>query len=982
MNAERWRRIEDLFHQAADLPPAQRSGFLDEACAGDDDLRRDVDALLAHDVSQDDATQDGAMQAAVGRAVEQLPDDSTVSGELAAPFLTPVPVAIGRYRILRRVAEGGMGIVYEAEQEQPRRVVALKVIKPGRTSPELLRRFDQESQALGRLQHPGIAQIYEAGAADTGSGPQPYFAMEFIRGQSLLDYAEAHGLNTRQRLEMVAKICDAVHHAHQRGLIHRDLKPGNILVDETGQPKILDFGIARATDRDAQTTRQTDVGQLVGTLAYMSPEQVLGDPLEIDTRSDVYALGVVLFELLVGRLPYKISGQLHQAMQTIREEDPATLSSISRVYRGDIETIVAKALEKDKSRRYASAAGLADDIHRYLHDEPIIARPPSASYQLRKFARRHKALVSVMAAVFVALVAGIVASTREATRARRAEQTATAVDDFLRNDLLAQASASVQAGPDTKPDANLKVRTALDRAAARIEGKFKEQPLVEAAIRQTIGNTYRDLGLYPEAQRQLERAVELRRRVLGQNHPDTLNTSDKLAVLYWRQGKYVQAEPLCAKVLEVRRRVLGEEHPDTLDAMESLALLYKDQGRYALAEPLYKKVLESQRRVLGEEHEGTLETTERLALLYLDEGKYTLAEPLYIKVTELQRRVLGEEHPSTLDSMNNLAVLYLEQDKYKQAEPLLTKVLEVERRVLGNEHPDTLATMNNLAVLYRDQGKYAQAEPLVTKALEVSRRVQGEEHPDTLISTSSLAQLYVNQGQYARAEPLLIKCLDVGRRVLGEKHPDTLTTMNFLAVLYIYEGKSAQAEPLLVKAMDTAHRALGDEHPATLASMLNLALLYRDEGKYEQAERLYLKVLDLQRRVLGPEHPKRLASMNDLAFLYLSQGNYAQAEPLLHEALNGYQKSMNDTWDRYNCQSLLGASLAGQEKYAEAEPLSVSGYEGMLQREATIPAASRFKLRQAGEWIIQMYQHWGKPEKAAMWKQKLQPAKASVAKKP
>ena len=866
MNAERWQRIEDLFHQAADLPPAQRSAFLDQACAGDEDLRRDVDALLAHD-----ATQDVAMQAAVGRAVEQLPDTES---ETTAP-VSWMPATIGRYRILRLVAEGGMGIVYQAEQEQPRRIVALKVIKPSQATPDLLRRFDQESQALARLQHPGIAQIYEAGTADSGLGPQPYFAMEFIRGQSLLDYAEAHGLNTRQRLELMVKICDAVHHAHQRGLIHRDLKPGNILVDETGQPKILDFGIARATDSDAQTTRQTDVGQLVGTLAYMSPEQVLGESLEIDTRSDVYALGVVLFELLAGRLPYKISGQLHQAVHAIREADPVSLSSISRVYRGDIETIVAKALEKDKSHRYGSAAGLADDIRRYLNDEPIIARPPSATYQLQKFARRHKALVAGMAAVFVALIVGIIASTWEATRARRAEQTATAVDDFLRNDLLAQASASVQARPDTNPDANLKVRTALDRAAARIQGKFKQQPLVEAAIRQTIGNTYRDLGLYPEAQRQLERAVELRRRTLGEDHPDTLRSLDKLAVLYWRQGKYAQAEPLFSKILDKRSRVLGPQNPETLDAMESLALLYKDQGRYPQAEPLYTKVLELQRRVLGEENPGTLETTERLALLYLDEGKYALAEPLYIKVTELQRRVLGEEHPSTLDSMNNLAVLYLDEGKLAQSKTLFSNVLAVERRVLGEEHDDTLATTNNLAHVYLSEGNYAQAEPLFSRVLEIARRVEGEEHPDTLISMGSLAQLYMNQGQYARAEPLLDKALHVGRRVLGEEHPDTLTTMNNLALLYLYEGKFSQAEQLLATAMDTAHRVLGDEHPTTPASMLNLALLYRDQGKYEQAEPLYLKALEIQRRVLGPEHPERLAGMNDLALLYLNQSHFA-----------------------------------------------------------------------------------------------------------
>ena len=420
MTPERWQRVKDLCQRALEREPPDRGAFLAEICLDDHELRRDVEALL--------------MQATEGEGILDAPvwqQFGIAPGAVrpGAPSARWLPEAIGRYRVLRLVGEGGMGSVYEAEQDHPRRIVALKVIKPGLTSPELLRRFERESQALGRLQHPGIAQIYEVGTADAGgTGPLPYFAMEFINGTPLRDYAESHRLGTRERLALIARVCDAVEHAHQRGIIHRDLKPSNILLDESGQPKILDFGVARVTDSDGHVTRQTDLGQLVGTLAYMSPEQVLADPLELDTRSDVYALGVILYELLAARLPYRLSSKLIEAARTIQEEDPARLSSISRVYRGDVETIVAKALEKDKARRYSSAAALAADIRRYLADEPIAARPASTAYQLHKFARRHKALVGGVTAVFIALAAGTIVSTWQALRAREAQRVAVAAE--------------------------------------------------------------------------------------------------------------------------------------------------------------------------------------------------------------------------------------------------------------------------------------------------------------------------------------------------------------------------------------------------------------------------------------------------------------------------------------------------------------------------------------------------------------------------
>ena len=377
------QEVAALFHELVDRSSAERDAYFAER-AVPASVRAEVESLLRFD---------GASGASLADCITGVAED----------VLLHAGSRYGSYRLVRLIGRGGMGAVYEAEQDRPRRSVALKVIKPGLAGPAMVRRFEQESQALGRLHHPGIAQIYEAGTADAGAGPQPYFAMELVRGAALLQYADSHGLTTRQRLELLARICDAVDHAHQRGIIHRDLKPANIIVDDSGQPKILDFGVARVTDSDVQSTRHTEVGQLVGTLAYMSPEQVLADPLELDTRSDVYSLGVILYELLGRRLPYTTT-HLHEIARAIRDEDPVPLSAIDRAYRGDIEIIVAKALEKDKGRRYGSVAALADDIRRHLRDDPIVARPAGTVYQLQKFAKRHKALVGGTMAVIVVFV--------------------------------------------------------------------------------------------------------------------------------------------------------------------------------------------------------------------------------------------------------------------------------------------------------------------------------------------------------------------------------------------------------------------------------------------------------------------------------------------------------------------------------------------------------------------------------------------------
>jgi len=796
MYTERWERIAQLYESACEQPATLRDAYLAEACRGDEELRREVESLLRQSVSRD-----GPLESVAERVYSAW----------------ACPTSIGPYRISRLIGEGGMGTVYEAEQDRPRRTVALKVLKSALAAPELLRRFTQESEVLGRLQHPGIARIYQAGAAPTDIGPQPYFAMELIRGVSLLDYANRQGLSTAQRIDLMIKICDAVDYAHCSGIIHRDLKPGNILVDQSGQPKILDFGVARVTDAEANMTRQTRLGDLVGTLEYMSPEQLLADPMLIDPRSDVYSLGIVLYELLAGRRPYSVNRELADAARVIREQDPLPLSAVNRACGGDLETIVAKALEKDKARRYASAAEFAADLRRFLTDQPILAQPASALYRGRKFIRRHRALVTASGIVFVVLLAGIIFSTgqairasRERDRALRAEQIATAVNDFLQDDLLAQAGSRAQANMHSQPDPDLKVRTALDRAAARIAGKFDSQPAVEAAIRHTIGVTYYDMNIFPEAQQQLERAVELRRRTLGPEHPDTLTSMNALGVLYNYQSKYAAAEALLSQVLAFRQRVLGPEHKDTLATMSDLGLAIAYRGDDARAAPIFAKVLEADERVLGEKNPATLSVLDNLAGTYRMLGRYAEAQVLLERELKLNRRVLGPEHPDTINSMHALAAIYRAQGKYPAADALFLAVLDSLRHTMGENHWETESARSNLAISYRAQGRYAEADPLFKRALASLQRGLGPEHSLTLKVAYSLGESYAKQRKFRQAESILGNVLEARRRLLGDDNWYTAQALGELGEIKLAQNDYAGAEKLLREALQIREQKTPD----------------------------------------------------------------------------------------------------------------------------------------------------------------------------
>jgi serine/threonine protein kinase/Tfp pilus assembly protein PilF len=832
-------------------------------------------------------------------AIRELPEASCVSPAL--------PTRIGSYRILREIGRGGMGVVYEAEQDNPRRLVALKMIKPELASPQTLRRFADESLILGRLQHPGIAQIYEAATVESGDQPQPYFAMERVVGVPLwhhirrvaakstedadsrhVDGPAAVTLGIRDRLTLIAKVCDAVQHAHQKGVIHRDLNPNNILVDDAGEPKILDFGVARMIDNDLKrTTLHTDVGQLIGTIPYMSPEQVSGNVDELDTRCDIYSLGVLAYELLTGRLPYTLNRRMiPEALRVIREEEPVALGSVNRSLRGDIETMVGKALHKDKALRYATAAEFALDIRRHLNNEPISARPLSLRYQLSRFARRHRGLVWGFATAIVILIVGAALTTWESIRANRAESIARSNEERARdeaaksgavNDFLQEMLGA--ANPENSPDGRqLTVHESLGRAVARLDnGSLAAQPEIEAAVRGVIGNTYRALGDFQTARTQLERAVNLGRTLHPEGSADLAFALNKLGRLVWETGDLDQAESLLREALAMRRQLHGPEHEHVATMMNNLGFLLKERGRFDEAQGLLEGALAMRQRVLGPRHVEVASSLNNLALLLQDLRQNDRAEALLRESLAMDRELRGDLHPNLVSTMNNLAWLVKIKGDLDEAESLFRECLELNRNTFGEEHVHTVVGLNNLASTLRDKGEYDESEQLFHESLTMARRLLGDRHWRVALALANLGALAFDRGDLDRAESWLRESLDIRRDTLGEHHPDCLWTLAALGRVYLKQGQPQRAEPLFTEVVNVARQTLPAGHELIASALQGYGECLTALGRFAEAEATLLESHELLLAAEGPPQESIHRVVNALVELYEAWGNPDQA---------------------------------------------------------------------------------------------------------
>lgn len=906
-----------IFDELVGAPPERQAALLEQRCGSRHELRSKVVQLL-------------------GATDEVMGDFLTPATHESAP-----PKRIGRYLVERQIGEGGMGLVYAARQESPDRVVALKLLRPGLVLPAWLRRFEHEIEVLATLQHPHIAHIYDAGTvpitAAGGQFEQPYFAMELVQGVPLTDCVRREALGVRDRLRLFVEVCEAVQYAHQKGVIHRDLKPANILVDETGRPKILDFGVARLTAAEVEAqTRVTTHGQLIGTPAYMSPEQLAGDAGRIDTRSDVYALGVIAYELLTDRPPIDVAGQLlPHAIRLLLEREPLRPSLVCPALRGDLDAILMRALEKDANRRYASAGELAADVRRHLRDEPITARPPRSWYILWKVVRRHRMAAALTAGLAVTLVASAIAlgwlyrsAQFERARAERQATKALTVAALL-EDALSTAD------PARGKGRAFTVVQMLDEFRAGKEESWEGSADVEATIRKTMGVAYRGLGEYEKADQQLRAALRVSRAEYGRGDPVVADVLYELAELLLVQGQAAEGEALAREALGLREDLLGPEHVAVAASLDQVGSFLQMQARYAEAEPLYRRALELRKRLLGAQHPHVAQTLNNLALLAHHRGDFAAAEPLYEEALRLRRAAYGDEHVDVADVLINRAALSQARARYVEAEAWYREALRIHAGLLGPDHPEQSWIYTGLGVVYRSTRRFAEAEQAYRQALGICERNVGDHRANVAAALTNLGILLNDLGQFGEAGDLHREALQLHVAQFGEDHPGTAGSRANLAAALRGEARYVEAEDQLRAARAILERLGASDHQRMLAVLGNRARLARDRGDGSQAERLFAEVVERLRQRDGHDHPLTLSIQCEWVAVLAMVGRHDEALELAERTLRSAESLVPaDAALRAKAGIALGSVLSSRGGPADlSRGLDLLRQGALLQRQ-------------------------------------------------
>ena len=870
------RQAHRLLLELIDLDPNEQKERLERAAAGNPQLKQDVLELLS------------AAECAAG-FLEQ-PVSPTELADLGPHRF--VGARVGDYVLLSVVGSGGMGTVFRARQVEPPREVALKIMNPGLLNRRAAHRFRDEVRALGRLEHPGIARLYASGDWDAGFGRVPWYAMELVSdGRHITDYARDAGLSRDERLSLFRGACAAVHYGHLRGVIHRDLKPANILVDSSGQVRVIDLGVARLLGDQDQTVTLSLAAGAVGTIPYMSPEQFSMDGADVDTRTDVYALGVVLFELLTGNRPHALaSNDLLEAARTIRESEPTRPSRYDPSLRGDLESVVMKAIARSPSDRYQSVAELSRDVERFLGHEPVVARQPGAWRRAVLFARRHRTIVTLCSVAATLLMTATAVSTTLAWQLERERDVSLRVAQFLarrfwsidpeeiafqlRRGLVAKVEEAGRWAVDETGNAEARAaslegllagadftslaRETLDanflRPALReIETAFVGHPLLQADLLQVVASAQMELGLLDEAAAPQERALAIRSAELGEDDPLTLQSRAWQGQLLHLRGEYAAARDLLQRVVESQRRVSGVEDLDVLTSMSNLAKARRTVGDLDGAVALQREVCRGYLAMASAEDPRTLTAMSNLATALYARGDYQEARTIQERVFESRRRVLGDDEPETYRSMGNLAQTLHALGEHEQARELQERVVDARIRTRGLDHRETLIGMGELAQTRRALGDAEGARKLEEQVLERRRALLSEGHPHTLTAMNNLAVTLKELNDLDGAIQHFERALEVRRRVLPKDHPDTLISMVNLARTRSLRGDLEGARDLEEEAFEGSMRTLNADHPVTLVSMSNLAHTLDTLGEVERSRELAARALDGIVKKWGPK---------------------------------------------------------------------------------------------------------------------------------
>lgn len=964
MTSSRWRHVRDLFDAALKTDAGKREAFLDEACSDDPQLRADLRSLL--EAHQGSGPIDDLAAGFMDPLLSQLREGTQVADG-------PGPgERVGRFRLVERVASGGMGAVYLAERddEQLQQRVALKLVRTGLHSDDLQRRFLTERQILAQLDHPNIARLVDGGVSDAG---QPYLAMEYVEGVPIDRFCDDNRMAVDQRLRLFLEVCDAVQFAHQNLVVHRDLKPSNILVTADGSVKLLDFGIAKLLEGNGEAgvsdtsagpsgVDETRTGVRWMTPEYASPEQVRG--AAVTTATDTYALGILLYELLTGHRPYHFTSNSPQEIERVvcdtqpprpsaavaqveeidsGADEPATLTPdevsaardtqpkrLQRQLAGDLDVIVLKALRKEPERRYSAAGAFADDIRRHIEGLPVQARPDTFRYRTSKFVRRHRIGVAASAVVVVSLLAGIVGTAWQARRATQQARVAAAERD--RAQLEAEKAEQVSSflidlfavsNPDQALGREITALELLESGAARIEEELADQPEVQAAMMDVMGRVYNNLGRFEDAEPLLRRGLETRRAQLGPRHPDVAESLTSLASLYVSQARYDEAETLLIEAHDIWLSHYGPDDHQTSAALHNLGGVYHAKGELEKAAELYREA------ILIRERQDSVDLAElanpiaSLGSLVMGMGDLDTADSLHQRALEIRRQTLDPKHPELANSLNSLAVIQYRRGDFAAAEPFFRETIDIWREVYGTDHPRVATGLNNLAAVIEKQGKLEEAEALYLESLEMKRRLVGNMHPTVARSLNNLGLLLQSKGELAAAEAYFKESLEIRRAVFGNRHPD------------------------VANALD------------------NLGALYRDRGDYETAEPLVREGLDMRRELLGPDHPDLVFSETSLATVLQSKEEYVEAADLLSDALRIQRATLPEGDHRIaETESELGACLTRLGRLDEAEAHLLTAFNSLRSSGNREDEAMRIVI----ENLIQLYEAAGSPEKASEYR--------------